>query len=370
MLSCSTHAPGWEPPHCPNPKCSYHKHFVSCRDYIRKGSFRRRSVPTFVRRFQCKHCGIHFSSQTFSTTYWQKRPELTAQLLLKVSGGMAARQAARDLAVAPETVHRHLARLARHCLLFHLKACQAKAVDPVVVADGFESFEWSQYFPFHHNVLIESSSDFVVYCTDSELRRKGTMTAGQKRRRSELETLYGRPDRKAIRKGMRELFAVALRGLSSGRLETDEHPSYPPALREARLAATIEHRRTSSRRARTRANPLAPVNVLDRLIRHSNANHRRETIAWSRRRQASCERLLILLVWRNYIKRRAERGEHRTPAMLRGIFPRRLTVEDILATRLFASHYEIPPRWQLYYQRRVLTRAIARQRFHSLKYAY
>jgi hypothetical protein len=37
----------------------------------------------------------------------------------------------------------------------------------------------------------------------------------------------------------------------------------------------------------TAQNPLFPVNLADLLLRHSSANHKRETIAFSKRRQGA-----------------------------------------------------------------------------------
>jgi hypothetical protein len=48
----------------------------------------------------------------------------------------------------------------------------------------------------------------------------------------------------------------------------------------------------------------------------------------------------------------------------------RLEVPEILNARIFRAHVELPPRWAQYYERTVDTRAIARNRRHSLKYAF
>ena len=56
------------------------------------------------------------------------------------------------------------------------------------------------------------------------------------------------------------------------------------------------------------------MNLLDLLIRHSSANHKRETIAFSKRRQSAAERLFVLVVWRNYLKSFSERKRDATPA--------------------------------------------------------
>ncbi|HEU4365620.1 MAG TPA: hypothetical protein VFT13_09175, partial [Candidatus Krumholzibacteria bacterium] len=77
-------------------------------------------------------------------SYWQKRPELTARLVLMVVGCMANRQIARALSASPSTVAHHIARLGRHCLL--LQAHELTRIDRLreIAIDGFETFEWSQ----------------------------------------------------------------------------------------------------------------------------------------------------------------------------------------------------------------------------------
>ena len=137
---------------------------------------------------------------------------------MKTIGGMANRQIARDLQVAPETVNRHISRLGRHCLLLHAKLMENSPPTADIVVDGFESFELSQYFPFHHHVAVEKGTDFFIYFTDSELRRKGRMTSTQKQRRQALETTLGRPDPKAIGKDMGELLETALKSAPRARI--------------------------------------------------------------------------------------------------------------------------------------------------------
>jgi hypothetical protein len=288
---------------------------------------------------------------------------------MKTSGGMANRQIARDMQVSPETVNRHIARLGRHCLLFHIQMMENSPPVHQVVADGFETFEFSQYFPIHHHLAVEKGSDFLIYFTDSELRRKGRMTVYQKRRRQELEQKYGRPDPKAVEKDMRELLEITLQGQPFATVFSDDHPAYKRSLKS--LATTIDHRITPGSAHRDKNNSLWEVNLLDLLIRHGNANHRRETLAWSKRRQASAERLAILLVWRNYMKGRREkvRGSP-TPAMQRGMMEQPLSMDDLLARRIFRTRCELPPRWSEYYDRRVTTRALKRNLRHTLKMAY
>lgn len=288
---------------------------------------------------------------------------------MKTIGGMANRQIARDLNVSPETINRHIARLGRHCMLFHWNVMQGCPPPKEIVVDGFESFELSQYYPIHHHVAVEKGTDFFFYFTDSELRRKGRMTEVQKRRRQHLERELGRPDPKAIEKDMRELLEVVLGPRNPAVVFSDDHPAYKRSMR--RVAGRIDHRITPGRDHRDKNNSLWEVNLLDLLIRHSNANHRRETIAWSKRRQASAERLAILLVWRNYMKgrREKERGSP-TPAMEKGLMKKPVGIKELLGYRIFRDHQPLPPRWEKYYERSVRTRALPTQRSHELTMAF
>jgi len=359
---------GWQPPHCPSPKCLFHNPLIEGFTFKKAGFYDRLLDGKRIQRFTCKLCGRSFSTQTFSTTYWQKRPDLDVQILMKTVGGMANRQIARDLNVAPSTVDRHIERLGRHSLLLHYKFWQYAEPPTEVVVDGFQSFELSQYYPFHHHIAVEKDTDFFIYFTDSELRRSGSMKEEQKKRRAELETLYGVPDPQAVRKDMRQLLEVTLQNQTSATVHSDAHKSYPWAIRKT--DCRITHVVTPGKDHRDRHNKLWEVNLTDLLIRHSSANHKRETIAWSKRRASSAYRMAIFMVWRNYGKGRREKDRASpTPAMARGLLDHKMDVQEMLSGRIFRDHIALPERWAEYYDMTVKTRALGKQRGHALTYA-
>ena len=355
------------PPHCPNPACPFHCPTPTWR-FKKAGFFARlHCSPQTIQRYQCSHCRRSFSSQTFSTTYWLHKPALQPVIFHRILACSGLRQIAHELNVSHTTIMNHVARLGRHCLLFHhLK--RPTPSEPLVL-DGFESFEYSQYFPFHFHVLVGKDSHFFYLFSDSPLRRKGRMTAFQQRRRAALEKQLGRPDPTSIQKQVAELLrlGVAERGPLS--LYTDDHPAYPRAFRQV-PGLKVEHHVTSSRERRTTRNPLFPVNLLDLLIRHGGANHKRETIAFSKRRQAAVERLAILQVWRNYLKSFSERRQDPTPAQRLGLEQRKLSVKEVLAKRLFATRVGLPRLLKAYYRREISTAALEANRLHELKYAF
>jgi hypothetical protein len=113
------------------------------------------------------------------------------------------------------------------------------------------------------------------------------------------------------------------------------------------------------------------VDLLHLLTRHSLAHHRRETIAFGRRHNAVMERLFLMVVWRNLVKRSSERRpQSETPAMMLGLTPEPWSWPRVLARRLFPWRVPVPASWMRIYKRAWFTPALARNRLHTLKYAH
>jgi len=360
--------PSPSPTFCPNPQCKFHRTPSQWR-WVRDGFFSRRLVPHRVQRFRCCHCWRRFSTQTFRTTYWLKRPELLRPVLLGLLACSALRQLARALEASPQTILTHANRLGRHGLLFHEVHRPRGPITEPLVLDGFESFEHSQYYPTRYHVVAGHRSHFFYGFTDSELRRSGRMTPAQRRTRVALEARLGRPDPRSTEHEVTHVLALVCSEPQAVVLHTDEHADYPRALRRL-THLRVTHRTIGSRAARTPHNPLFAINLLDLLIRHSGANHKRETIAFSKRRQMAIWRMWAMLVWRNYMKWCSERRHRDTPAMRLGIATQRLTASDILRHRLFVTRIDLPARWQPYYWGRVPTRCAPRGRAHRCTYAF
>ena len=358
---------GWTPPHCPSRNCPFHNSLLKNWQWRRLGYYRRKAFPQCIRRFQCKHCGVTFSSQTFSTTYWLRRPDIIGKLMNKVTSGACNSQLAFDLGVAPATIDRQIYRLGRHCLLFHAKLMKNKPVLRDIAIDGFVSFEQSQYHPFHFHVAVDRETAFFPYFTDSEVRRSGRMTDAQKAKRAILEKVRGKPDPQAVRKDVRELLAYLTADVAEMIVHSDDHKAYPQAMKG--LPCQILHIVTSSKDIRDRLNKLFEINLLDLLIRHAEAEHKRETISYSKRRNCAAYKLAIFLVQRNYVKPKRVRGIKETPAQLIGLCRHRLTVGEIMGRRLFVAQVGLEGRWSQYYWQEVATRALKINRRHDLKYA-
>ena len=105
------------------------------------------------------------------------------------------------------------------------------------------------------------------------------------------------------------------------------------------------------------------------LIRHSSANHKRETIAFSKRRQGTLYRMAIWAVWRNYIKNTSENRKTGPPAVGLGLIKMAMTVPDVLAGRCFPEEVELSGWLLRCYFGQIVTRAIRKCRAHEAVHA-
>jgi transposase-like protein len=360
-------SPVFPPPHCPNPKCDSRTNPITWR-YHKKGFYFRDATPHRIQRYRCTHCRRYFSSQTFSTTYWLRQAHLLEAVFHRLVSCSCFRQIARETGVSHSTIRRLSDRLGRHCLLFHERMRPKSCPTEPLVLDGFRTFEHSQYWPMDMNLVVGTSL-FIYGFNDAELRRSGTMRPSQAVKRLILEKKYGRPDPKSTQKRVEELLRRVVPPGAHALLRSDEHLAYPRALKRLK-DRSFEHETTSSKAARTPSNPLFPVNLSDMLIRHCSSNHKRETIAFSKRRQSALYRMAIFTVWRNYMKDRSENRKIGPPAKALGIIKGAMTVADILAKRFFTDIVGVGRGWlRECYFGRIPTRALEGCRAHTAKFA-
>src|SRR5947209_5040190 len=148
-----TQAPSLQaPPFCPNAHCHYHRNDRPRWKFKRAGYYTRSIAPQKVQRYRCDACRRFFATQTFRTTYWLHRPELLVPVFWRLNACSGYRQIAREVEASPSTIARMAERLGRHALLFHEELRPKGALTEPLAADGFESFEYSQYYPTSYHV--------------------------------------------------------------------------------------------------------------------------------------------------------------------------------------------------------------------------
>ncbi|MGH9750602.1 MAG: hypothetical protein ACRD6R_11845, partial [Candidatus Polarisedimenticolia bacterium] len=114
-----------------------------------------------------------------------------------------------------------------------------------------------------------------------------------------------------------------------------------------------------------------PNDQRHRFLRHSQAAHRRETIAFGRSDNGLAERLALFLVWRNLVQARSERhpGDG-TTAMSLGLTDRIWSWAQVLAVRLQPSRLGAGERVMAFYRRELRTPHLASERRHALERAF
>ena len=170
-----------------------------------------------------------------------------------------------------------------------------------------------------------------------------------------LETTLGRPDPKAREKHVAEILTITANGAARLDLTTDEDHAYPRAIRRSSLL--VNHRTISSKERRTTGNPLFASNLHDLQVRHASANHKRETIAYSKTVQGAIERMWLHLAWKNYVKPFSQKTRGATPAQRAAVADQKWSFREIFRFRRFVERVALPERWQAHFEGTTPTRA-------------
>ena len=261
------------PPFCPNRQCSAHEEAPKPHPWYRLAGTYLTIAFGLIQRFVCTLCDTGFSSQTFSVDYYAKRTVDYRAMLRMLKSGSSTRDISRDLKVSTATVANRFTRLARQAIAAHQELTDSLALSEQLVADGFESFTTSQYFPNNINVLIGKNSQYVYGLSYLPLRRKGVMTEKQKQRRNELDELY-RPDEGAATGAFSRLCDTASGLLDRSELpklilHTDERPRLQQLIGKNRFL----HHPVNSDHPRVPGGPLFSVEYIDREFRKDLAHH-------------------------------------------------------------------------------------------------
>ncbi len=253
----------FRPEHCPWAPCPSRGSALRFR-YRRHGSYRTRCQPLSIPRFLCLCCRRTFSRQSFSVTYYLKRPELSAQIAAALVAGSAHRPTARSLRCSPTTVTRRIARLGRHCLLLHsLVLGGLPTVSEPLVYDHFETFAHSQEEPCGLGTLVGHQSWFVYSLDFAPHRRTGRATPAQRIRQRRLFGSRPRgPD--PYQAAFREGFSVLLDHLPPRALPVHVDAHKLLSARACQSAAPWSIRADRSPQPQTRPQRVASLEPCDR----------------------------------------------------------------------------------------------------------
>ena len=373
----------FRPPYCPHRGCSEHLRAIPAYRFVRFGHYstlQQARIP----RFRCEACRRTFSRQTFSTTYYLKRRALLPAVAAGLVAGSAHRQIARSLECAPTTVARLAARLGRHAILF-----QARALDRLrghvreeFVLDHFETFEFTQDYPFGVATPVGADSWFVYGLDPVPHARTGRRTPAQRIRIARRPLRPRRGGYVGSTRRVLDLLTTLPPTAQALVLRSDGHPAYPRAVALHRDRSRIRLRRFRNPKRGPKGSPrspeaiardeaMFPVDTLHKLLKHTGAHYRRETIAFARRLNAAMERLFLTLVWRNFVKRRSERRpKPQTPASWLELTDGPWPWSRVLARRLFCGRQTLPETWHVLYRRMWETPLLRSNSIHNATYSF
>ena len=324
------------PPRCPNRLCENHRRPVA-RFFRRRGSYQPKCRPRPVPRFQCKHCGLGFSRQTFRMDYRDHKPHLNQSLFLSIASGLGIRQSCRNLHLSLRCTELKLRKISRHLRRLNLNLRGMLDEDAVLQFDEVKTFEGRRNTrPLTVPVLIESDSRFIIWAESAPIRPRGKMTKRRLRAIAEEEQRFGpRRDRsgRAIARTLVRGAAMVASGVRPI-MHTDEKLNYPHHLEQAFGVNGVEHVRTNSRIRRDTRNPLFPINHTEAMVRDLLGRLRRRSWLASKARRYLDHGLQLHAAYRNLVRKRFNHdGEAVSSAQVLGFLPRRLTPGEVLSWR-------------------------------------
>ena len=320
------------PPRCPYRTCP--QHLDPDPDLRPHGSYRAKCRAHPIPRFRCARCLRTFSRQTFRMDYRDHRPDLNARLFQLLASGIGLRQSSRNLRLSLRCTELKFRKIARHLrrLNLNLRTCLNR--DASFQLDEFETFEGRRNTrPLSIPVLIETKTRFIVWAESATIRPRGKMTSSRRRAIADDEIRLGKRrdrSRRSLRRTLRRGVDLLKRPCQV-LLETDKKSSYVELARES-FGPEVVHICTSSKLARSAANPLFPINHTEWMARDLTGRLRRRSWLVSKKRRYLDLGLQIFMAYRNLVRLRFN-FDLFSPAQMLGFVPRRLTETEVLGWR-------------------------------------
>lgn len=333
----------FRPPRCPYRQCPNHARPEP--DFcIRFGFYEAKCRAHRIPRFRCRRCRRTFSRQTFRMDYRDHRPHLNAELFKHLASGIGLRQTARVIGLSLSCTQLKFRKVARHLRRVNLNLRGPLPADALLQLDEIETFEGRRSTrPLSVPTLIEARSRFLVWAEAAPIRPRGKMTEKRRKAVLEDEKRFGKRrdlSRRAVTRTLRRGADMA-RSMGVVALHTDQKSTYPGLAASAFGRDRLQHTTTNSKVARTKWNPLFPINHTEAMMRDLMGRLRRESWLVSEKRRYLDLGLQLFASYRNYVRRRFNTDEE-SPAQILGVVDRRLTFRELLTWRQDWGALSIP----------------------------
>jgi hypothetical protein len=262
-----------------------------------------------------------------------------------LAAGSAHRQISRSVHCAKTTVTRQAERLGRHAILFQARSLERlHQIREPIVHDHFETFIGRQDRALGIGTAVGSNSWFIYDVDPAPHRGSGRRAQPKDAPPSSGHRSYVASIRRTLEALLSRVSAQdRLHGIVDGRVDYRAAVRTPAIRDRVRFSVHPNPKRGPKGSPRTaeaiaRDAAMFPVDQLHQLIRHTCADHKRETISFGRRLESILGRAHLIAVWKNFIKSRSERKPDRTtPAMRLGLADSRWRWERVLTRRLFPA---------------------------------
>jgi len=375
----------WKPPFCPNADCQYHTLHLQPYSYRKKiGSWfqykgwRTTACAGRYQRCRCKSCGHYFCERTFHIDYRTQQKVRYQDLMADLCSRVSLRATHRNRGISPSVHVNRIGRLARNAIALH---CQLKAylTQPEnIIADGFVSFETSQYYPSNLHVAIGEKSEYLYTMDHVTIRRTGRMSRRQKLRQAQLEAVY-RPDGKGLQISFQRVMETVARQVDQWyppdnprpagsvpiELVTDEKLEYAPAIGQTErlhrqmAEKTVVWQRVNSHHNRGPGGPMFAMDNFDRELRKDIGTYVRETVTFRRNVSNTMEANHVYRLYHNFFKEyRARDRSKRRRWQLAGMPEQavRSKLKTIFTRRAFLTHVDgLRPEDEWVWKRRLYT---------------
>lgn len=246
------------------------------------------------------------------------------------------RQAARLTGAARETVARRMRYLGAHCRAYHEAAVKGHGLAGVFLMDELETFETDRLIqPVTVPVLIQGGSLFVIHVETAPLPSRGRLDAYRTLRKMRYEARFG--VRKSGSRAAVESTLLQLRTLLKNgeflHIRTDKKSTYRALVRRHFAKSFGSHELVSSKRRRTRRNPLFAINHTLAMMRDGVSRLVRRSWGASKLRERLDDHLWIWISYRNYIRPITVETTTTTPAMVAGVSEAKIDLRELLRWR-------------------------------------
>ncbi len=222
-------------PLCPSLFCSLPVSGPRSGLVVRAGFYRRKCSRKLVQRYRCKNCRRFFSSQTYDSSYYQKKPGLNQSVYLLLSSSVSQRRAALILGVSRHTVVRKFRHMARWAGIQNDRRRKAISAAPVsrIQFDDLVTSLHTKCKPLSVSLAVNSDTREILGFEVSNLSARHPLIEVSRRK-------YG-PIKDERSSGLNRLFS-RLRATVDERaiFRSDCDPEYPRHIRKHFLSAGHE----------------------------------------------------------------------------------------------------------------------------------